>query len=66
MPILVNPALERGWSDYGEVTLIKANWTEAMEAADINTNRPRALVRRLSDEHHCHVCNSWSGWVDSC
>jgi D-beta-D-heptose 7-phosphate kinase/D-beta-D-heptose 1-phosphate adenosyltransferase len=55
VPILVDPARGRNWSDYGAVTLIKANWAEATEAAGNCDARPLALARRLADEHHCHV-----------
>ncbi len=55
VPILVDPARGRNWSDYGQATLIKANWTEATEAAGNYDARPLALARRLADEYHCHV-----------
>ena len=54
-PILVDPARSRNWSDYGRVTLIKANWAEATEAVGNDDVRPLALARRLAAEHHCHV-----------
>ena len=55
VPILIDPARSRNWSDYGQVTLIKANWAEATEAGGYYEVRPLALARRLADEHHCHV-----------
>ncbi len=55
VPILVDPARSRDWSDYGRVTLIKANWAEAMEAVGNHDVRPLTLARRLSDERNCHV-----------
>lgn len=55
VPLLVDPARSRSWSDYGGVTLIKANWAEATEAVGSHDVRPLALARRLADEHHCHV-----------
>ena len=53
-PILVDPARSRKWSDYGQVTLIKANRVEAMGVAT-NGMRPLALARQLADEHRCSV-----------
>jgi D-beta-D-heptose 7-phosphate kinase/D-beta-D-heptose 1-phosphate adenosyltransferase len=55
VPILVDPARGRHWSDYGSVTLIKANRVEANDAAGGHCFHPLALVKRLSDEHRCHV-----------
>ena len=55
IPILVDPARSRNWADYGRVTLIKANWFEAVEAAGQHDARPLALARRLAAEHHCHI-----------
>jgi D-beta-D-heptose 7-phosphate kinase/D-beta-D-heptose 1-phosphate adenosyltransferase len=55
VPVLVDPARSRCWSDYGWVTLIKANWAEATEAAGVHDARPLALARSLSDRHACHV-----------
>jgi bifunctional ADP-heptose synthase (sugar kinase/adenylyltransferase) len=55
VPILVDPARGQSWSDYGRVTLIKANWAEATEAAGNDEVRPLALARRLADVHGCHV-----------
>lgn len=55
VPILVDPARSRNWSDYGRVTLIKANWAEATEAVGCANARPLALARRLADEHRCHA-----------
>ena len=53
--VLVDPARSRSWSDYGQVTLIKANWAEAEEAASIHDARPLALARSRADRHECHV-----------
>ena len=53
-PILVDPARSRKWSDYGQVTLIKANRVEAMGVAADET-RPLATARRLADAHRCSV-----------
>jgi D-beta-D-heptose 7-phosphate kinase/D-beta-D-heptose 1-phosphate adenosyltransferase len=55
VPILVDPARGRSWSDYGNVTLIKANWRETTEAVGNHRARPLALARRLADEHGCHI-----------
>jgi rfaE bifunctional protein kinase chain/domain len=55
VPVLVDPARSRCWSDYGQVTLIKANWAEAKEAAGVHNPRPLALARSLADRHACHV-----------
>lgn len=55
IPILVDPARSRSWSDYGQVTLIKANWSEATEAAYSEHPRLLALARHLSDRHRCDV-----------
>ena len=55
IPILVDPARSRDWSAYGQVSLIKANWTEATEAAACEYPRPLAVARKLSDAHNCHV-----------
>ncbi|MDP6720461.1 MAG: PfkB family carbohydrate kinase [Pirellulaceae bacterium] len=55
VPILVDPARSRDWSDYNQVALIKANWAEATEAAGEYDARPLALARRLADERRCHV-----------
>ncbi|MDP6722866.1 MAG: PfkB family carbohydrate kinase, partial [Pirellulaceae bacterium] len=55
MSILVDPAHGRDWSDYGPVTLIKANWLEAVEAGDCRDVSPLALARLLSDKHERHV-----------
>ncbi|MCA9120064.1 MAG: D-glycero-beta-D-manno-heptose-7-phosphate kinase [Planctomycetaceae bacterium] len=52
--ILVDPARGRRWSDYGHVTLIKANRVEAMDVAADET-RPLAMARRLADKHRCSV-----------
>lgn len=55
IPILVDPARSRNWADYGQVSLIKANWAEATEAASCENPRPLALARKLSDAHGCDV-----------
>lgn len=55
IPILVDPARSRDWSDYGHVSLIKANWIEATEAAFCDHPRPLALARMLSDAHRCDI-----------
>ncbi len=39
VPALVDPARSRSWNDYGQVTLIKANWAEATEAAGVVRSR---------------------------
>lgn len=54
-PILVDPARSRDWPDYGQVSLIKANWAEATEAVSCEHPRPLALARMLSDAHGCDV-----------
>ena len=54
-PILIDPARSRNWSDYGQVSLIKANWSEASEAASCENPRPLALARELADSHGCDV-----------
>jgi D-beta-D-heptose 7-phosphate kinase/D-beta-D-heptose 1-phosphate adenosyltransferase len=54
-PILVDPARSRGWEDYGPVSLIKANWAEAIEAASCEHPRPLALARKLSNTHNCDI-----------
>jgi rfaE bifunctional protein kinase chain/domain len=55
IPILVDPARSRDWSDYGQVSLIKANWAEATEAASCDRPPPLALARKLSDAHGCDI-----------
>ncbi len=55
IPILVDPARSRDWADYGQVSLIKANWAEATEAASCGNPRPLALARKLADAHACDV-----------
>ena len=55
VPILVDPARGRRWSDYGQVTLIKANWAEATEAVGNHSIRPLAMAGSLAVEHGCHV-----------
>ncbi|MBC8355139.1 MAG: hypothetical protein H8E66_24450 [Planctomycetes bacterium] len=60
VPILVDPARGRRWSDYGQVTLIKANRIEAMCAVAEET-RPLAMARRLADEHRCSVVVTYGG-----
>jgi rfaE bifunctional protein kinase chain/domain len=54
VPVLVDPARSRNWSDYAGATLIKANWAEAMEQGPASSG-PKGLARRLSDIHDCHV-----------
>ena len=54
VPVLVDPARGRIWSDYGKVTLINANRDEAMGVAAEET-RPLAMARRLADKHRCSV-----------
>ena len=55
VPILVDPARSRDWLDYGQVSLIKANWIETTEAAFCEHPRPLALARELSERHRCDV-----------
>jgi D-beta-D-heptose 7-phosphate kinase/D-beta-D-heptose 1-phosphate adenosyltransferase len=55
VPVLVDPVHSQCWNDYGQVTLIKANWVEAKEAAGVRCPRPLALARSLADRHDCHV-----------
>lgn len=55
VPIFVDPARKRSWSDYGRVTLIKANWSEACEVALVPKLAPLALARQLADQYKCHV-----------
>jgi bifunctional ADP-heptose synthase (sugar kinase/adenylyltransferase) len=43
------------------VTLIKANWAEATEAAGVRDARPLALARSLADRHACHVIITLGG-----
>lgn len=54
-PILVDPARSRNWSDYGQVTLIKANLAEATEAWVAGECTPMSLANKLSQKHACHV-----------
>ncbi len=61
VPILVDPARGRSWSDYGQVTLIKANRVEAMGVAADET-RPLAMARRLADKHRCSVVVTYGGY----
>lgn len=61
VPILVDPARSRNWSDYGQVTLIKANRVEAMGVAADET-RPLAMARRLADKHRCSVVVTYGGY----
>lgn len=61
VPILVDPARGRMWSDYGQVTLIKVNWVEATEATGEYDTRPLALARRLADAHRCSVVVTYGG-----
>jgi len=60
VPILVDPARGRSWSDYGQVSLIKANRAEAMAVAAEET-LPLAMARRLADEHRCSVVVTYGG-----
>ena len=55
IPILVDPARSRKWTDYGQVTLIKANFAEATEAVGNHSLRPLAMASGLAEEHDCHV-----------
>lgn len=55
VPILVDPARGRNWSDYGGATLIKANCTEATEAGGNHDIHPLALARHLAEEHGCQI-----------
>ncbi len=61
VPILVDPARSRDWSDYGQVTLIKANWSEATEVAGNHDGHPLAMARRLADACNCHVVVTLGG-----
>ncbi|GIW83175.1 MAG: hypothetical protein KatS3mg105_4982 [Gemmatales bacterium] len=54
VPILVDPARGRRWSNYGQVTLIKATRVEALRVAAEDI-RPLAMARALADEHRCSV-----------
>jgi D-beta-D-heptose 7-phosphate kinase/D-beta-D-heptose 1-phosphate adenosyltransferase len=60
VPILVDPARGRSWSDYGQVTLIKANRVEALGVSAEET-RPLAMARQLADEHRCSVVVTLGG-----
>lgn len=60
VPILVDPARGRRWSEYGQVTLIKANQIEAMGMA-AEEMQPLARARRLADEHRCSVVVTYGG-----
>jgi D-beta-D-heptose 7-phosphate kinase/D-beta-D-heptose 1-phosphate adenosyltransferase len=60
VPILVDPARGRNWSDYGQVTLIKANRAEAISVA-VDETRPLAMARRLANEHRCSVVVTYGG-----
>jgi len=66
LPVLVDPARGRNWSDYGQVMLIKANRVEASGAA-VDESRPLAMARRLADEHRCSVVVTYGehGMVDA-
>jgi D-beta-D-heptose 7-phosphate kinase/D-beta-D-heptose 1-phosphate adenosyltransferase len=55
IPILVDPARSRNWSEYGQVTLIKANLAEATEAWNYDECPPVALAEGLSEKHACDV-----------
>jgi len=60
VPILVDPARGRNWSDYGQVTLIKANRIEALGVAAEET-RPLLMARQLADLHRCSVVLTYGG-----
>ena len=60
VPILVDPARGRRWSDYGQVTLIKANRNEAAGVATEESG-PLAMTRRLADEYQCSVVVTYGG-----
>ena len=60
VPIFVDPARGREWSDYGRVTLIKANRIEATCVAT-EESRPLAMARRLADEYRCSVIVTYGG-----
>lgn len=53
VPIFVDPARGRHWSDYGQVTLIKANWGEACAMG--SALPPLALAISLADQFRCDV-----------
>jgi rfaE bifunctional protein kinase chain/domain len=55
IPILVDPARGRDWCDYGQVTLIKANWIEATEQLENTCDDPQEAARILSARHSCAV-----------
>ena len=52
VPILVDPARVRNWSDFGKVTLIKANWSEATAAVGSHDVRALDLASRLAGKHY--------------
>ena len=54
-PVLVDPARARAWSDYGPVTLIKANLAEAADELNAEQVAPIALATALSKKHRCQV-----------
>lgn len=60
VPILIDPARGRRWSDYGQVSLIKANQIEALGVAADETH-PLAMARRLADKHRCSVVVTYGG-----
>ena len=63
VPVLVDPARSRNWSDYVDVTLIKANWAEATEQGPPSSG-PKGLARRLSDVHTTATLSSrWANAV---
>lgn len=55
VPILVDPARARDWSDYGGVTLIKGNWSESIEASNGAVLTPLALSAHLAHRFKCQV-----------
>jgi D-beta-D-heptose 7-phosphate kinase / D-beta-D-heptose 1-phosphate adenosyltransferase len=61
IPILVDPARGRDWCDYGQVTLIKANWVEATEMVGSDELVPKDVASQLSRRFHCHVVVTLGG-----
>lgn len=55
VPILVDPARSRSWSDYGQVAVIKANWAEASAAWGRHKLHPEILAQYLSTRFACDV-----------
>ena len=54
-PVLVDPAQDRSWSDYGQVNLIKANQAEAIAECSRSCFPPLRMVHHLSRCNNCHV-----------